>query len=66
MKDVLSGIQSERKSFWVYLHYSQFIIIGSTSFHTFPLFPFFGARISGAGMGGRDKASSIPSPGMGV
>ena len=35
-------------------------------FHTFPFRPLFGARISGAGMGGRDMAALIPSPGMGV
>jgi hypothetical protein len=42
------------------------MITGDIAFHTFPVCPFFGARISGAGMGGRDIASSIPSPRMGV
>jgi hypothetical protein len=31
-------------------------------FHTFPFGPLFGARISGAGMGGRDMTSSNPLP----
>jgi len=66
VKGSLSGIQSERKSFWVYLHCSQLVVTGNKLFCTFPLFPFFGERISGAGMGGRDIASLIPSPGMGV
>jgi hypothetical protein len=33
-------------------------------FHTFP--PFFGARIAGMGIGGRDIASVISSPDLGV
>lgn len=36
------------------------------SFHTFPFLPLFGAKISGAGMGGRDMAALIPSPAIGV
>jgi hypothetical protein len=36
------------------------------SFHTFPLLCLFGARISGAGMGGRVMAALIPSPAIGV
>lgn len=34
--------------------------------HTFPLGPLFGARISGAGIGGRDIAASIPLLPIGV
>jgi hypothetical protein len=34
--------------------------------HTFPLLSFLGARISGTGIGGRDIASLIASPDLGV
>ena len=34
--------------------------------HTFPLLSLLGARISGAGMGGRDIAAVIPLPVVGV
>jgi len=34
--------------------------------HTFPLLSLLGARISGAGMGGRDIAAVTPSPVVGV
>ena len=66
MKVSLKGIQSERRSFWAYTLCFQFIITEDIQFHTFPLRPFFEARISGAGMGGRDIASLIISPEMGV
>ena len=36
------------------------------SLHTFPFLPLFGAKISGAGMGGRDMAALIHSPAIGV
>ena len=35
-------------------------------YHTFPFTFLFGARISGAGMGGRIIAASIPLPVVGV
>ena len=68
MKVSLKGIQSERWSFWVYIPCYQLIItrIYDVSFHTFPFRTFFGAKIFGAGMGGRDMATLIPSPMIGV